>query len=74
VPRCNFDITDAQDAQIQEIANRGLTRSQVGQIALKAGLSKADEVTRDGIVDVIVKHLPSDDSESINRPGAKRRS
>lgn len=72
MPRYTFEITEDQNSQIQRIADRGLTRSQVVQLALKVGLPAADDATKHGIVDSIARQLQAEDLERINKAGAKR--
>ena len=73
MPRCNFEIADSQDKQIGEIAKRGLTRSQVVQLALMVGLPAVDRQTKDGVVEWVGRALQAEESESIKKPRAKRR-
>jgi hypothetical protein len=74
MPRCNFEITDSQDAQIETVSKRGLTRSQVVQLALMVGLPAVDRQTRDGVIEWVGRALRDGERESIKKPRAKRRS
>ena len=72
MPKYNFEITDDQSAQIQTIADRGLTRSQVVQMALKIALPGLEKATADGVIEWIVANLPEVKKESIRKPSVKR--